>query len=266
MTAESFVQPIATMATVVDRKSPLPAWAQVERDLRALIDQKLEIGSRLPTENELASIYGVSRITVRQALSGLADHGYVERRQGTGTFVADRPRLVQHDFGLMTPWRDRFRAAGETAASVHLQDSAVENEPYELSRELPVAERETERLHKKRLHMVNGRAIGLTDSWLAGRAVAAVRDIPLIEASVSKTLEAVGLVPTRVEHFLEVRSVNSSESTLLQAGLGSQVFADWSIGRIDGELIETSRTVWLGSRVRFHYATGLHGAQTLRAE
>ncbi|WP_223693877.1 GntR family transcriptional regulator [Leifsonia poae] len=259
MTVESVAHPIAAMATTVDRKSPLPAWAQVERDLRSLIDQELEIGSQLPTENDMATIYGVSRITIRQALAALADHGYVERRQGTGTFVADRPRLVQHDFGLMTPWRDRFRAAGETAESVYLRDSVVEDEPYEVSHELSADERLAPRLHLKRLHLVNGRPIGLTDSWLAGKAADALRQAPLVESSVSKTLETFGLASTHVEHFLEVRSVTSTESVLLQTGIDSQVFVDWSIGRLNGELLETSRTVWLGSRVRFHYATDLTG-------
>jgi GntR family transcriptional regulator len=245
------------MATPVNRRSPLPAWAQVERDLRAMIDQGLEIGSQLPTENELAAIYGVSRITIRQALAALADHGYVERRQGTGTFVADRPRLVQHDFGLMTPWRDRFRAAGEKAESVHLSESAVEDEPYELARELTADERSLDRLHLKRLHLVNSRPIGITDSWLVGPGKDALVGTALIEGSVSKTLQAAGIEDGPIHHFLEVRTVNSLESVLLQTGVDSQVFVDWSITRDnEGNLQETSRTVWLGSRVRFHYATG----------
>jgi GntR family transcriptional regulator len=255
MTIDTTTHPLAAMATPVDRKSPLPAWAQVQRDLRTLIDQGSEIGTQLPTENEMAAIYGISRITIRQALSALAEDGYVERRQGTGTFVADRPRLVQHDFGLMTPWRDRFRAAGEDAVSVQLHDGAPENEPYELSRELRPEEREFERVHLKRLHLVNGRPIGLTDSWLVGRAAEAVAGAALIEASVSKTLAAAGIVVAEAHHFLEVRGVNSVEAVLLQAGNESTMFVDWSIGRSEGELLETSRTVWLGSRVRFHYAT-----------
>jgi GntR family transcriptional regulator len=234
----------------------MPAWAQVERNLRDLIDQGLEAGSQLPTENDFAVIYGVSRITVRQALSSLADHGYVERRQGTGTFVADRPKLVQHDFGLMTPWRDRFRAAGERAESVHLADCPVEEEPSDLANQLEAAERGTHRLHLKRLHLVNDRPIGITDSWLAGAAAAAIDGVSLTEGSVSKTLASVGIATAHVEHFLEVRTVNSSESGILKTGIESQVFLDWSIGRSDqGDLLETSRTIWLGSRVRFHYTT-----------
>ncbi len=255
MSIDTNTHPLAALATRVDRKSPLPAWAQVQRDLRTLIDQGMEIGGQLPTENELAAIYGISRITIRQALSALAEDGYVERRQGTGTFVADRPRLIQHDFGLMTPWRDRFRAAGEDAVSLHLQEAAPEGEPYELSREIEPAERELERLHLKRLHLVNGKPIGVTDSWLVGRAADALRGQTLLEGSLSKTLAVAGIQVTEANHFLEVRPVNSVEALLLQAGTESTLFVDWSVGRADGELLETSRTVWLGSRVRFHYAT-----------
>jgi GntR family transcriptional regulator len=257
MTIEAFPRALAALAAPVDRKSPLPAWAQVHRDLRSLIDQGMEVGRQLPTENEMASIYGISRITVRQALAALAEDGYVERRQGTGTFVADRPRLIQHDFGLMTPWRDRFRAAGEDAVSVHLQDREPESEPQELARELPAEERELPRLHLKRLHLVNGRPIGVTDSWLVGPLAAQLAGRALIEGSVSKTLESIGVRVADAQHFLEVRSVNPAEAQLLQAGGEGTLFVDWAIGRTDGELIETSRTIWLGSRVRFHYATSV---------
>src|SRR3990170_910076 len=156
----------------------------------------------------------------------------------------------------MTPWRDRFRAAGEDAESVHLADSPVEDEPYELTRELTADDRALDRVHLKRLHLVNGRPIGLTDSWAAGDAASVLKDRSLVEGSVSKTLELGGVTIPHVDHFLEVRSVNSIEAVLLQAGQYSQVFVDWSIGRDKGKLLETSRTVWLGSRVRFHYTTG----------
>jgi GntR family transcriptional repressor for pyruvate dehydrogenase complex len=46
-------------------------------------------GSRIPSENELASTLGVSRISVRSALHKLASLGLVESRQGEGTFVCE---------------------------------------------------------------------------------------------------------------------------------------------------------------------------------
>src|ERR1700761_1070191 len=46
-------------------------------------------GDALPTEQALCDQFGVSRITVRRALADLAERGYIERRQGVGSFVRE---------------------------------------------------------------------------------------------------------------------------------------------------------------------------------
>ena len=48
-------------------------------------------GDRLPTENELAEVHGVSRVTVRRALGELARERLIERRRSAGTHVIYRP-------------------------------------------------------------------------------------------------------------------------------------------------------------------------------
>jgi GntR family transcriptional regulator len=63
--------------------------ARVRTQLIDLISD-MAPGDRLPSERELAETFRVSRMTVRQAISSVADGGYVSRQQGTGTFVSDR--------------------------------------------------------------------------------------------------------------------------------------------------------------------------------
>ena len=69
----------------------IPLYYQLENILREKISSgAFAPGSRMPTESELIRIYGVGRITVRQALASLAKEGLIERKRRRGTFVTER--------------------------------------------------------------------------------------------------------------------------------------------------------------------------------
>ena len=73
---------------MVDRDRPVPLYYQLELQLRDRVESgQWKAGDRLPTEAELAAQFGVSRITVRQALDRLEDDGLISRQRGRGTFV-----------------------------------------------------------------------------------------------------------------------------------------------------------------------------------
>lgn len=66
----------------------------VHSELKQLIvSGEWPVGSRLPNETNLCEQYNVSRITLREAVQGLVQDGYVVRRQGSGTYVTRRPAL-----------------------------------------------------------------------------------------------------------------------------------------------------------------------------
>jgi len=79
----------------INRRTPIPRYYQIMEQLRSKIQEgAFAVGSALPPERELAEAYNVSRMTVRQAITGLVDEGILIRRQGVGTFVAP-PKLEQ---------------------------------------------------------------------------------------------------------------------------------------------------------------------------
>jgi GntR family transcriptional regulator len=81
--------------------SGLPRYVQIRESLRAEIAQgTLKPGQKLLSEDELAGQYGVSRMTVRQALTDLIDAGIVYRRHGVGTFVSQAH--VERDHSKLT--------------------------------------------------------------------------------------------------------------------------------------------------------------------
>lgn len=77
----------------------LPYHYQISNLIRENIWKgHLEPGAKLPNEVELARIYGVSRVPIRQALAQLEQDGLVRREHGRGTFVADdfqKPPVVK---------------------------------------------------------------------------------------------------------------------------------------------------------------------------
>ncbi|MGL4397210.1 MAG: GntR family transcriptional regulator [Hyphomicrobium sp.] len=67
-----------------------PLYSQLSNVFRDLIRQeKWPVGIALPSETDLARRYGVSVGTARKALESLQGDGWITRRQGRGTFVAD---------------------------------------------------------------------------------------------------------------------------------------------------------------------------------
>ncbi|MFJ6726694.1 MULTISPECIES: GntR family transcriptional regulator [unclassified Streptomyces] len=73
-------------SVVLNRK--LPLWYQVSQSLRAsILGRSARDPLRLPTEEQLAGHYGVSVLTMRQALKELEDEGLITRHRRRGTFI-----------------------------------------------------------------------------------------------------------------------------------------------------------------------------------
>lgn len=71
------------------------------KKLREMIIEKgMQPGDRLPTENELGIMFGVSRSTVREAIKILTAENVVQIQRGRGTFIAMRPGITKDPLGL----------------------------------------------------------------------------------------------------------------------------------------------------------------------
>ena len=74
---------------------------------------KLVTGDKLPNEDRLAERFSVSRATVREAVLGLLEAGYLTRRHGSGTYVTKAPRS-RHALDTTVSYTAMIRDAGHT--------------------------------------------------------------------------------------------------------------------------------------------------------
>lgn len=94
----------------------VPAYIRIHDAVKKQIDDGFwEIGQRLPSERDLADDFEVSRMTLRQAITLLVEEGILERRVGSGTYVASH--RVQEKMRGTTSFTEIVRSQGKTPSS-----------------------------------------------------------------------------------------------------------------------------------------------------
>src|SRR5258708_3566057 len=90
--ARTFRDELASI--ILDSSSSIPLHCQLSGSLRKLISSEKWDQQRFPAEGDLASLFGVSVSTVRQALAPLAAEKLIDRRRAKGSFV-NSPQIAK---------------------------------------------------------------------------------------------------------------------------------------------------------------------------
>jgi GntR family transcriptional regulator len=73
----------------------LPVYYQIKQTIKSwIINREINPGGKIPSENELADMFKVTRLTVRQAISQLSQEGFLSSKRGEGTFVTNNKNLI----------------------------------------------------------------------------------------------------------------------------------------------------------------------------
>jgi DNA-binding GntR family transcriptional regulator len=138
-------------------------YQSVYEDLRRRIEGgNHPVGSRLPTEDELAERYRVSRVTVRRSLDILVSEGYLQRRQGSGYSVLT---LSPPRSNCLTSFTDAMLRAGRVPSSRLISLGQLTLDDETLSR-LPARFADEEPVGIERLRLVDGKPEMLVRTFL----------------------------------------------------------------------------------------------------
>ena len=219
--------------------------------------EPLSVGDAIPAERQLGIDLGVSRLTVRAALDELVREGYLVRRHGAGTFVAE-PKVAK---GIdITSFSDDMRARGLKPESRTL-DLKVELAGARLGRILHVSPSE-EILSVKRLRLADGDPMAIELLHVRASLVPGLTGRDLEENSFYDLLTSrydisiVGGTQT-----VEPTVTNEEESASLGVPLHSPALLFERLTRSStGELVEFTSSTYRGDRYRIVTEIGLGGA------
>jgi GntR family transcriptional regulator len=148
----------------IDLTSHIPPYHQIKENLREAVENEaLRPDDMLPSERELARIYGVSQFIVRQAIEDLVREGLLHRVQGIGTFVA-QPKVVQF-FPTVLGFSARMRKSGHVTMNRVLSQQ-VEPASPSVARRLHIPEN-ARVMHLVRLRIIDNEPLMIETSYLS---------------------------------------------------------------------------------------------------
>lgn len=230
------------------------AYERISEDLSDRIETgEMNAGERLPGEEALARSYGVTRMTVRHALSSLVERGLIYRRHGVGTFVAE-PSRRRRSLNRLTGFAEDM-AEGSREVETRILAKEVVVPDADIAVELGLGAG-AEVTFLSRIRVVDGCPGALQNSWVPlGRCPALVRT-ELIDDSLYKTLETkFDVVLKYADQHISAVAAGAAEAKALDVKARSPLLRTERITRDDRDAIVELARSW--TRPEFELVTRL---------
>ncbi|MDN5916600.1 MAG: GntR family transcriptional regulator [Pseudonocardia sp.] len=237
------MSPRPTAARPMDRRSPLPLWAQLHAELERRL-RAGEFDEDFPGEFELADEYKVSRHTVRDALRRLREDGTIDSGRGRGTWVR-RPQIAQPIGALYSLYRSVEAAGLDQRSEVRALESRRQPEVAERLRRPDTAEF----VYLERLRLADGDPLALDRAWLPLPYAA-----PLLEADFTHSgiydelVTRTGRQPTGGTETITAVVPTAPERRLLKMPARTGALSVERLGCLDNEPVEWRESVIRGDR------------------
>lgn len=233
----------------IDISSDVPIYIQLANVLRQKInEEKLQIGELIPPEKEICSVLGVSRSTVRNALTLLESEGVLARRRGKGTYVT-KPKL-KRGLNNLYNFSTEMRMLGLLPKSELISFELIKA-PFEIANLLRVSEEEF--VYKiTRLRIANDVPMLLETAYIPEKYCPHLSSQDLTDSLYSLITEYTGAEPVEAVETYDVATITEKQAKYLQCSAGSPTF---KIRRIStnsiGNVFEVSTIIAPGQRNQY---------------
>jgi len=221
---------------------------KVREYVRSLVAGSIP-GSAAPSERELVNLFGVARMTVRQAMDALVVEGLLERVPGRGTFVA-RPRRTATP---VLSFSEQMRRRGMLPESVTLL-ARLEQAGPGVARALGVTQGDAV-IHWRRLRRADGAPMCIEDAYLNEVLLPGFLQSGM-PTSLYDELGARGLRPTWVEDNVNADLATDEEAGYLEIGRNGPVLRQQRRGFAEEKVVEVSRSTYRADRFTLRLQLG----------
>jgi len=235
----------------LDTDSPIPLYIQ----FKELLLTKIESGEwqpshKLPSERNLCEKYGISRITVREAIKELVRDGLIKSVPGKGSFVDSKTVAAYKpntSFTVATQMQNRV-------PSSHLINQEIIYASYGLVRELEVP-LNTQVLMVHRVRFVDDEPRVIQKAFVPLSYCAALLDHDFEQESLYQVLESeCRLIPGKVKSSFEARLADETELKMLELAPPAAVLVERSTSYLaNGRPVEYCRSVYRANE-RFYFS------------
>lgn len=204
-------QPSAAFTLPLDETNPTPLYLQLQQSIEdAIHSGSLKTDDALPGERDLAKQLGISRVTVRKAITGLVKKGVLVQRWGSGTFIAPQMRFEQ-PLSRLSSFTDEMSARGMQSSAVLLSRSTGQASPDELMA-LGLSPGDTVS-RVNRLRLADNIPMAIEYSVLPTRVLP---DPALVQQSLYTALHELGHTPSRALQRLRAVLLTDEQASLLR--------------------------------------------------
>lgn len=222
-----------------------PLYLQLARSLREHISSGgIDPGSALPSERDLSEMAGLSRVTVRKGIEQLIDEGVLIRKQGSGTFVAQR---IEAPGAKLSSFSDDARSRGEDPGVVWIYKSFAQPTEEEAAALDVSLTAKVARLGRVRL--AGGEPLAIEHAVIPATFMP---DLESLGDSLYQALETHGYRPTSGTQRVRASLATPTEAGILCVKQNSEVLRIERRTRVpDGRVVEFTRSVYRGDRYEF---------------
>jgi len=239
------------MNETIDFESHIPYYIQLMDILKYRVQKKIWLpGDQIPVEQDLCTMYGISRTVVRQALRELELDGIIRRRKGKGTFIQEvkiSEGLVQKLTGF---FQDMTERGFKPVTKVLHQNVVPASE--KIARYLSIQTGEAV-VDIQRLRFIGDDPIQVVTTYIPYDICPSIATVDLSNRSLYEYLEKeCGIILAKGRRFIEAVLATESEAILLGIDRGAPLLMLDSVSFSEAGLaIEYYHALHRGDRSRF---------------